>query len=103
MFEFIYFGDFCRKMDNFSDTMFSLEEDENVSELFITQTPRINEEKSEITDESSSCGILGVDGFDFSMPCSSLINDTTSKSSQYSDISDVEDDFVNPVYGRGVR
>ena len=97
----MYFGDFCRKMDNFSDAMFSLEEDEDVSELFITQTPRINEEKSEISDESSSCGILGVNGFDFSTPCSSVINDTTSKSSQYSDISDVEDDFENPVYGRG--
>ena len=80
--------------------MFSLEDDDDASALFITQTPkndRINEEPSE---GNSSFGILGVDSFDFSTPCSSLLNDTTSKSSMYSDISEPEDDFMEPVYGR---
>ena len=81
--------------------LFSLE-DEDCSELFITQEPKenlvglMNEnvENMEVNDDS----FLGLEKTNFSSPCVSLV----SKDSIYSDISDAEDtSFSSQNYQKG--
>ena len=69
--------------------LFSLEEDDEIGNLFITQEP--SHSVSEVVDvskenESNNREFLGVNQSDFASPCSSLLN----KEFQYSDISDDE-------------
>ena len=72
--------------------LFSLEDDD-VHELFITQTPRENLlshlDMSKNTNES---GIFG-DGTNFQSPCASLVNAVTDQGPIYEDISDDENAF----------
>ena len=62
--------------------LFSLEDDD-VRELFITQTPSVQKVGSDLV------GLIG-DESDFSLPCVSLVNQVKNNSAHYSDISDDE-------------
>ena len=72
-----YVGIMAENMD-----LFSLEDDD-CSQLFITQEPKQNIENMDINDGM----FLGIAKTDFSSPCASLV----SKDSIYSDISNAED------------
>ena len=66
-------------------------EDEDVSELFITQeSSKINQEIDEKNEESDD-NFLGLLTDDFQSPCVSLVN--CDNKPHYSDISDDENDF----------
>ena len=71
---------------------FSLEDDEEYNNLFITQTPKENvngSEGSEIVKSNENDSFLGVNVTDFTSPCLSLTTKPL-QSAQYSDISDEE-------------
>ena len=71
--------------------MFSLEDDEEMNNLFITQTPSANSDKivkNDKGDEDYNM-FLGVAENDFQSPCSSLVTKDDSVF-KYSDISDDE-------------
>ena len=78
------------KMENFGD-MYSLEDDD-CSQLFITQESKDNDvEMGEKNEGSSFNGddlFLGLNESDFATPCSSLV--TSEHSAIYLDISDAE-------------
>ena len=81
--------------------VFSLEDDD-CNDLFITQTPR-----EDVGNGKESCG---NDGNIVTLPMgnvtnlhASKVNSDDSGLQMYSDISDPEDDFVNPIYGRTNR
>ena len=68
--------------------VFSLEDDD-YSELFITQQPREILWDVMENDKSDECSsVLGVKPMDFSFPCSSLIK---KNDNQHLDISDAEE------------
>ena len=85
-------------MENCDVEMFSLEDDD-ASELFITQTPRNFEQNNDKSEDEFDFGeYLEVTGDH--VVKEDKVNDSVPV---YSDISDPEDDFVNPIYGRTVK
>ena len=79
--------------------VFSLEDDD-VGDMFITQTPSVNDgevgesEKVEDLMEFSDKSQMGLQCNDFSSPCVSLLSKKKIEGAVYSDISD--DDFDIP-------
>ena len=73
--------------------MFSLEDDDDYGDIFITQTPKkVNEVVMEEKDlnESVDYEFLGVKSTDFASPCTSLVGRSALSVCDYSDISDDE-------------
>ena len=72
---------------------FSLEEDEDFANIFITQEPSNDGSKNNSVSDGKSDEFLGLDPMDFTSPCSSLINgvphysDISNDENQYSDVS----------------
>ena len=93
-------------MDTNDFQVFSLEEDD-CSDLFVTQTPR---KKNIVPPSEENCNesqegneFRGVDQHDFMSPCVSLHSKLENTSTVYSAISDPEDDFEKPIYGSNKR
>ena len=81
-------------MDNINSEFFSLEDDD-VNELFITQTPResvVNQLKC--TQNVRNYSVFGGEE-DFALLCSSLVDSVKGKQPIYSDISDDDNVFEN--------
>ena len=71
--------------------IFSLE-DEHMSEMFITQTPKENLFEYMDTSQSENKSVISGNKFDFASPCASLVNAVKGSGPVYEDISD--DDTV---------
>lgn len=85
--------------------MFSLEEDDNYHNMFITQTPKDTHVTSEDNYGSFSGEndqILGINALDFQSPFSSLVTNR-SNVTHYSDISDEEFDIPLSQNTRNIR
>ena len=94
----IYVCGLIMSLDN-DVPMFSLEEDD-CSSLFITQTPSNNCSQMDVSKDVDYSDVLGLDT---SENTSVVFAVNVIKGAKYSDISDPEDDFVNPIYGRTER
>ena len=86
--------------------MFSLEE-EDYSGMFLTQSGRVEEaggSQNEMRSKTSEDLLVFEDAEkDVTSSSNSSLEREGVESGQYSDISDPDDDFMNPVYGRGQR
>ena len=71
--------------------MFSLEDDDDYGDIFIIQTPSNVDNDNTKEDLNDS-----IDMFDFASP---VVHESEMCNTHYSDISDPEDNFANPIYG----
>ena len=70
-------------------TIVCSQEEEDSNQMFLTQTPSCS--SMEVESEGNSDSFLGLLTGDFSSPCVSL----RENGQQYSDISDMDDDFTD--------
>ena len=100
MFEVVYVHYFGFFLAFCNMEVFSLEEEE-CGGLFLTQNSRNHNGESEEfankEDKSREDNFFGMDPFDFTSPCVSMICRNTERNTLYSDISDDEKDFQNPA------
>ena len=83
-----YVGNIVKMDDKIPHSLYFLE-DEDVSQLFITQSS--NNEDFEVESEGENNKFLGLDPMDFQLPCSSLLGNVA----HYSDISKPEDESTS--------
>ena len=93
-------------MEDYNFGMYSLEDDD-CNELFITQTPSVNQnlvdsEPMEGAESEVMEGVILDIGEDFEAHAFGT-KEIADALPHYSDISDPEDDFINPVYGKTNR
>ena len=69
--------------------LFSLQEEDDYGDIFITQTPKVQEVGNE-GNSAKDGQFLGLDCDDFQSPCASILDISTGNVPYYSDISDDE-------------
>ena len=86
--------------------VFSLEEEDGGG-LFLTQESRnevsqVNDGEG-VGDSRIEGSLYGINAENFTLLTGPSKDNEASTNTEYSDISDPEDDFMNPVYGRADR